>query len=399
MSLRKLHIEGYRSLKDVTWEPGNLNILIGPNGAGKSNLIRALTMIRAMANEDLSNFVQRDGGMVPMLHDNGAGKRIAWRAWLDAGGKTVQSVQYHFAITQLGDSSDYEVTTDRYKRRKRGEQKYAGGFGAKTQGKGDIESRHSKESRWRKDLVRTFTVGEELHETGAVCVRVGEWRTYQGVFTGKGSEFRKPVQSRFERELASDGSNLISVLHTLYASDDEFRERIDQGMLAAFGQDYKQLLFPPAADGQIQMRLQWNSLGASRSSADLSDGTLYYLFLLTAMTVPKPAPLIAIDEPELHMHPSMLGLVADYAADAALRSQVILATQSPELLDAFSEIEPVPKVTIVECEEGRTKLHEPSPERLKDWLQKYRLGQMFVSGALSAISDPVEDTDTAEDDQ
>lgn len=45
MKITELHIEGFRSLKNVTWRPGNLNVVIGPNGSGKSNLLRALDLI------------------------------------------------------------------------------------------------------------------------------------------------------------------------------------------------------------------------------------------------------------------------------------------------------------------------------------------------------------------
>ncbi|MCP4659964.1 MAG: AAA family ATPase, partial [bacterium] len=45
MSIQQLHIKGFRSLHDVTWEPGKLNVVIGPNGSGKSNLLRAMNLL------------------------------------------------------------------------------------------------------------------------------------------------------------------------------------------------------------------------------------------------------------------------------------------------------------------------------------------------------------------
>lgn len=44
MKILNLKIQGYRSLKDVSWVPGNLNVLIGPNGSGKSNILRVLEL-------------------------------------------------------------------------------------------------------------------------------------------------------------------------------------------------------------------------------------------------------------------------------------------------------------------------------------------------------------------
>ena len=134
-----------------------------------------------------------------------------------------------------------------------------------------------------------------------------------------------------------DGQNLISVLHTLYTGDRDFKNEINLAMRAAFGEDFEELVFPPAADQRVQLRVRWKSLQREQSAADLSDGTLRFLFLLAVLASPSPAPLIAIDEPETGLHPSMLPIVAEYAVDASSRTQVIFTTHSPQFLDAFRE--------------------------------------------------------------
>ncbi len=88
----------------------------------------------------------------------------------------------------------------------------------------------------------------------------------------------------------------------------------------------------------------FRSLRRGQSAADLSDGTLRFLLLLTVLASPSPAPLIAIDEPETGLHPSMLPIVAEYATDAATRTQVILTTHSPQFLDAFGDTLPATTV-------------------------------------------------------
>ena len=65
---------------------------------------------------------------------------------------------------------------------------------------------------------------------------------------------------------------------------------------------------------------------------------------------------MAIDEPETGLHPSMLPIVAEYAVDAARRTQIILTTHSPQFLDAFQET--VPTTTVVEWAEGETRLED-----------------------------------------
>ena len=152
---------------------------------------------------------------------------------------------------------------------------------------------------------------------------------------------------------------------------------------AAFGDDFEELVFPPASDQRIQMRIRWKSLKREQSAAELSDGTLRFLFLLTVLASPSPAPIIAIDEPETGLHPSMLPLVAEYAVDAATRSQVILTTHSPQFLDAF--VGNRPTTTVAKWENGETILQTLKGEDLDYWLKEYSLGSLFKSGELEQM--------------
>ena len=142
-------------------------------------------------------------------------------------------------------------------------------------------------------------------------------------------------------------------------------------------------MFPPAADQRIQLRVRWKSLHREQSAADLSDGTLRFLFLLAVLANPDPPPLIAVDEPETGLHPAMLPIVAEYAIQASTRTQVILATHSPSFLDAFSGH--APTTTVVEWIDGRTRLSVRSGDDLDYWLKDYTLGELYRSGQLEVV--------------
>ncbi len=225
-----------------------------------------------------------------------------------------------------------------------------------------------------------FSVNKHISHFGD---QLSAWCVYHDLHVNRDAVIRQPAIARNEKRVAPDGQNLIPVLHTLYTTDRYFKKDVDAAMRAAFGDDYDELVFPPAADQRIQLRVRWKSLRREQSAADLSDGTLRFLFLLTVLASPSAAHVLAIDEPETGLHPSMLPVVAEYAVDAARRVQVILTTHSPMFLDAFGETQPT--TTITRWSEGETLLETLDGDELKEWLKEYSLGALFLSGELEEM--------------
>src|ERR1039457_827109 len=100
MFIERLAVKGFRSLADVVWEPGKLNVLIGPNGGGKTNLLKVVRLLKASALGQLGKFVQREGGMQPMVWD-GSSKGIEIECKNELGGVMGN---YVLALGQLGQS-------------------------------------------------------------------------------------------------------------------------------------------------------------------------------------------------------------------------------------------------------------------------------------------------------
>jgi len=194
---------------------------------------------------------------------------------------------------------------------------------------------------------------------------------------------RIPSVVRTETRLASDGRNLLNFLHTVYQDNREFEREIDAAMQAAFGDDFERINFAGAGDNRIQLRIRWKSLERDVSAADLSDGTLRFLFLIAVLANPSPPPMIVIEEPEIGLHPKMLPIIAEYAVAAAERTQVIFTTHSPDFLSAFRET--APTVTTFQWENGQTILRVLEKEYLDDWLKEYSLGELYRSGELEPM--------------
>lgn len=393
MKITKLHIEGFRSLRNVNWSPGDLNVIIGPNGTGKSNLLRFLELISVSAQGRLGKYVQSLGGMDPIVWD-GQSTSIKFVLETKPAGSELDPEQYELEMIRLGSGSSYKIENEHlinsHKLRKGSEKKPF-----------KFLERRAKTAVIFDENERTFVTPEEYvsDEESLLSIASGPFinnhfippfqrelasiAVYRDLNTNTDAPIRQSAISRMEKRVDPDGQNLISVMHTLYTGDRDFKNDINLAMRAAFGDDFEELIFPPAADQRIQLRVRWKSLKREQSAAELSDGTLRFLFLLTVLASPSLAPIIAIDEPETGLHPSMLPLIAEYAVEASKRSQIILTTHSPQFLDAFVETKPT--TTIAKWVNGETTLQTLRNEDLNYWLKEFSLGNLFSSGELEQM--------------
>jgi predicted ATPase len=110
----------------------------------------------------------------------------------------------------------------------------------------------------------------------------------------------------------------------------------------------------------------------------LSDGTLRFIALTTALLQPNPPATILLDEPELGLHPYALNLLAALLKKAATQTQVIVSTQSASLLDNFEAED----VIVVEREDGASTFKRLSSPDLGEWLKEYSLGELWQKNII-----------------
>ena len=368
--------------------------MIGPNGSGKSNLLRMLELVSISAKGQLGRHIQRAGGMDPLVWD-GASENIDFSVHTspieDTRDIAKDSLTYEVCLGRIGKGSTYRIDHEmlgNYYRVHKGERSEPFKMLERNPQKAVVFDEHERslqapeESVIEEESLLSLTAGPFTQNRliPPFQAYLAGWSIYHDLHVNQDAPIRQPTITRRETQVATDGQNLISVLHTLYTGDRNFKADIDLAMHAAFGDDFETLVFPPAADQRIQLRVRWKTLSREQSAADLSDGTLRFLFLLTVLASPNPPPLIAIDEPETGLHPSMLPIIAEYAVDASDRTQVILTTHSPQFLDAFKEA--TPQTTVVKWSNGESFLEPVNGERLERWLESYSLGSLLSSGEL-----------------
>lgn len=176
--------------------------------------------------------------------------------------------------------------------------------------------------------------------------------------------------------LQNDAGNLAAFLYRLKMSaSNSYRQIVDYVQLVApyFGDFY---LEPNEFNGD-QIRLRWveKSRDNILNAAQFSDGALRFICLAVLLLQPaelRPATII-IDEPEIGLHPYAITVLAQMVHQASLKSQIILSTQSADLLSNFE-----PEDVLVANRNGNgSEFSRLARDELQSWLEDYSLGELW----------------------
>ena len=390
----------------------NLNVLIGPNGSGKSNLIEALVLMRATpvlpqaaSNADVCGLLRRGGGAaewiwkgakanpasVELVVSNPKGSQplrhlFAFRA--DAQGFALQDERvenerpysgqpeaYFFYRFQNGHPVVNTVLQDN------SDQPLALHEGTATPpgaGAGLRKTRKLARELVNPDVsILAQRRDPELYpELTHLADTYEKWRIYREWAFGRNTVFREPQKADLRNDrLEEDFSNLGMFLSRLRKTP-KAKRQILEGLTDLYEELSDFETIPEGGTVQLFFTEGDFSVPATR----LSDGTLRYLCLLAILCDPEPPPLICLEEPELGLHPDVLPKLADLLVAASQRTQLIVTTHSDILVDAMTDR---PDAVVV-CEKhgGLTTMHRLKKEDLAAWLDKYRLGQLWIDGQV-----------------
>jgi predicted ATPase len=177
--------------------------------------------------------------------------------------------------------------------------------------------------------------------------------------------------------LLEDASNLGLILNDL-----QNRSATRQVLLGKFRQCYESVeeITTKVQGGTVQIFVHEKGLNQPIPATRLSDGTLRYLCLLTLLCHPTPPPLLCIEEPELGLHPDILTTVAELLVEASQRTQLIVTTHSDALVSALTDTPE--SVLVFEHDDTGTHLRRLEATRLKQWFEKYSLGELWRMGEI-----------------
>lgn len=360
LELDTITVKSFKSIAAIErLKLGAINVVIGPNGSGKSNFIGLFDFLHAIRDGRLQDYVIKAGGADKMLH---------------FGSKITNKLKVR--ISFQGERNQYAIhlePTDADELVPSFEAVY-------------FWDKSSHPTPYSEAIGR---VGKEAGISAQKSTRVGNyvrdhldrWRLYHFHDTSSSSPMKKTADVNDNRYLRPDGSNLASFLYYLKekheASYSLIRRTVQR--MAPFFDDFQ---LEPQKLNPDKIRLEWRHKGSDAyfDASSLSDGSLRFIALATLLLQPesyRPS-VILVDEPELGLHPYAITLLASLIKQASTKTQVIISTQSPFLLDHFQPED----VLVADRVDGGTQLTRLDPSRLDSWLQDYSLGQLWEKNEL-----------------
>jgi predicted ATPase len=191
---------------------------------------------------------------------------------------------------------------------------------------------------------------------------------------------RRDVGVEQSAALRPDASNLAAFLLRLRDEHGERYQLLRKTLqrIAPYFDDFE--LRVTKAQPQDTVRLTWRRKGSDYvfSPGHLSDGTIRFLCMASVFLQPAPPATIVLDEPELGLHPEALAVLGALIRSASTRMQIVLATQSPVLLNEF---EPGQIITVDEVN-GASRFNRLDAAALTDWLEDFTVGDLWQKGTI-----------------
>lgn len=427
--ITQIMIKGYRLLDEFVADLKPLTVIIGANAVGKSTLIDCLKLIADCSTMPINTAIGWPGGGASLLTVGSESKQLVWKITfhnsvtgdtflLEQGNFLEYGVILHSDILDQmhprfevlrtqepipghGDSSILLEATPDQRRifdRKQGElipfdeaqpppDVVRESDSAKATLKSGLQQPEQQESALLLSQIRFFN---EFPVPSLVRVLLASMAFYPGFDVTRSSTLRtraadiKPVTA-----LSTNGDNLGTVLH-------EILTRYDYRSAAKELRDFLRVAYPAFEEihcdttfgtpPQVLVRVREKGMSRSMELWELSDGLLRFLCLATALLNPRPAPLVAIDEPELGLHPGLLPIVAEMIQVATERTQVLVTTHSPDLLNCFD----IADVAVMarNADDAKVVWHRPANRKtlvqmLED-VTNGTLGDLHRSGELEA---------------
>ncbi|KOS06851.1 ATPase [Flavobacterium akiainvivens] len=361
--INKLEIQGYKSIRQLDLELKPINVLIGSNGVGKSNFISFFKLLNIIYEQRLENYSKTEGAD-NLLH---FGRRQT--EFIEAHVEFNETNAYSFKLQPTNDNKLFISEESTGFNKSKGGNPAWYGHGWAWNG---INS-NSDES-----FIRNSTVGISSY----VNLYLKSFKIYHFHDTSSDAPLRSASQLNDNSYLKENGSNLPSFLYYLqevYPANFKKIERIVKSIAPFF----ERFDLKPDRLNSSRITLEWiekNHPENYFNASHFSDGTIRFIALATLLLQPELPKTIIIDEPELGLHPVAINKLAGLIKKASAQSQIIISTQSVNLVNNFDAED----IITVDRGNSQSEFKRLENESLQNWLQDYSMGDLWIKNVIGA---------------
>ena len=376
MRITRVRATNFRAISEVDLELGPLTVVIGPNGAGKSTLLDVLHLFSGIESPDyFNNSFPRWGGYFATARYGAVDAALSI-------GVRVQNADtcLNYDVNFAGETSGCFVRSETLTRGD-DDGKAAEQLLTRTDARVEFLAKDGKvqASRWQHGpqislpaLRANMPVADEFVATAK---RTSLWQVHR---FQPNQVVRAPQQLQPTRLPSPDGTNLFSAIYGLKTE----RRRTYADFLEALQRavpELEELEFPLAGAGHVNMTWKQSNFSQPFYSNQLSDGVLRLVWLLTVLYSVPDDGLVLLDEPELSLHPQWLLLLVSLLRKTSARTNLVVATQSAELVRWLEPSE----LVIAELAESGTTFHRATDHpNLDKWLKDFSLSELWTMGEL-----------------
>lgn len=419
-SLNWVKTNNYKNLKlENPLELKSLNVLIGPNGSGKSNLVGVLRFLKTSLTA-----VSDPTRGVTNFED--AINQLGYTHILDGSLAVPAEVAIEYAFANSTEEGSYALKLellvsgspqqgvaiqkeafDHYQKSENQPERIYN-FHTRVLGHGMYFFRQSPDSdatqpemlnnvptnelmlygidklldssRFAPEIMPLYTARRQI------LTSVAQWHFYNANHMNLDDIRRtEPKIGSQDRFLSPSGKNLAAVLFNLSQIDWQFEDQLNQAMQSILPATQKVRATTVGATS-LNVHWHWQQVDTPLYLNDLSDGTVRMLCWASILLSPQLPALLVIEEPEIGLHVAWMSTLANWIKRASRKTQVIISTHSPELLDQFTD-QPENILVFHAVDEVHWAASPLSQERLQNWLDDgwelgdlYRVGEPVIGG-------------------
>lgn len=396
-TLTRVRVENFLSIRQLTLRLDSLNVLVGPNGAGKTNLLKAFQFLGEVARSELAPAIGAIGGFDQLLYRgrdrSGAAVRIELQGIVTKHASSNALDEYKLSFWRYPRHSKDQAFPDVLARNENLIFKRFQGPGRRITLRG---SKATVASQSGDDHRPSQVLHIQGNATGLGTLRrlsdeygSPEWDAFAAVveqlrlFEIDVDKMRKPSSRNNPTVLQPDASNLASFLEYLGKEHrDAYSAICDDVRFVLPSFEGFSFVEVGGADSAVRVDIREANLTSPTPLARASYGTLRAIALFAMLHDPAPPRLTCLEEIDHGLHPHALDRIVERLREASTRTQIILATHSPALVNRFDTTE----LIVVERDpvSGSSTFSRPNLALVRELREEtdFELGDIWFSGAI-----------------